>query len=438
MSTKHPIIYVTSYFPPFGAGGAERTCKLHAELLVNSGQPVTVITPNFGAASDEEMDGIHVIRVDIGRSLSQGKQIPEWLFDTPQVSKHLRAAIVESAKHESAVCIHAQHPAVTTAAQHAAAELDLPFVAHVRDTGMICSIGSICLMEPENDHLPETCGLGQNLQCRQKRWPRIYGAAHHPNPAVSLVRGVASYIKYRHRVRPYQQARRIAFASRALLNLHAEREDFSHVDYFRVVYAPLIERPGEPRVSTHQVPPDIQKLKDAGQPMILFVGKVSKGKGADVMFDAMHHLAAINDGARLVVCGNIHAGDWNIDPARVITLGFVDQSTIHALYQACDVVLLPSTWPEPLGWATLDAGRYGKPIVATRVGGIPEAIIHDETGLLVDKGDSKAMAKALADVLSSPDRMTAMGSAAAKNVREKFGGPAVLKQLDELYEGLIS
>lgn len=441
MNGKRPIIYVTAYFPPFGAGGAERTCRLHAEILVKSGQPVTVLTPNYGGAAHEDMDGIEVVRVDIGRTLSPGKQMPEWLFDTPRVAGRLRAAILSAAGGKGAVCIHAQHPAVAAAAQQAAARLGIPFVAHIRDTGMICSLGAICLMESETDSLPATCGLARNMRCRRTLWPRLYGSPRDANPAAFLARGCASYAKYRLRARPFASARRIAFASRALLDLHSARSDFSHDDCFRVVYAPLVDGlvdDGLAEQTAPPLPPEVQRLKDAGHPVILFVGKITRGKGADVMFDAMRRMASLNAAARLVVCGNLHAGDWDIDPQRVIALGFVDQPTVHGLYRACDVVLLPSTWPEPLGWATLDAGRYAKPIVATRVGGIPEAVVDGKTGLLVARNDSQAMANALRDVLSSPSMAAAMGKAAARHVRARFGESAVLGQLDALYEGLLS
>jgi len=436
VSAKRPIIYVTAYFPPFGAGGAERTSRLHAEILVKSGQPVTVVTPNYGGVARENMAGIEVVRVDIGRILSQGKQVPEWLFDTPRVAGRLKAAILDIAGSKGAICVHSQHPAVTRAAQQAASRLGLPFVAHIRDTGMICSLGSICLMESEINSLPATCGLAQNMLCRRIRFPRLYGSPRDASPAAFLARGCASYAKYRRRARPFASARRIAFASQALLELHAVRSDFSHDDCFRVVYAPIIEGLAEQTASP--IPPEVQRLKDAGHPIILFVGKISRGKGANVMFNAMRRLAPLNATARLVVCGNIHAGDWDIDPDRVISLGFVDQPIVHGLYQACDVVLLPSTWPEPLGWATLDAGRYAKPIVATSVGGIPEAVIHGKTGLLVARNDSEAMANALADILSSSSMAVAMGKAAAGYVRTKFGESAVLEQLDALYEGVLS
>jgi|GEM_PF-1988967 glycosyltransferase involved in cell wall biosynthesis len=436
MPSSRPIVFVTPYYPPYGAGGAERTAALHAGILVRSGQPVVVVTPDFGPepAGDSE-DGVTVQRIDIGHRLVQGRQIPERRFEFGVALIRLADAAERVAADTDALCIHAQHPAVAAAGAKAAERRRLPFVAHVRDTGMICSTGGICLMEKGVDAPPHWCSYLVNMACRTGRWNRVYDVKASVQQQVSaLVRGTGSYLRFRSRGRYYATARRIAFASQGLLDLYAQRADFADRSRLRVVYAPVIDRPD--KADATRLPAAVQRILAEGRPLILFVGKVSRGKGADVMFAAFHKLAASHPEARLVVCGNFDPTGWDFDQSRTIALGFVDQATLAALYDACTIVLLPSTWPEPLGWATLDAGRHAKPIVATRVGGIPEAVIDGKTGLLVRKADAGAMAEALESLLDHPEVARELGQAARRHVRSRFGEAAVAEQLRALYAGL--
>jgi glycosyltransferase involved in cell wall biosynthesis len=435
LSSRRPVVYVSPYYPPFGAGGAERTASLHAQVLVRSGQPVVVVTPNFGAPPEEDVNGVRVVRIDIGHRLAQGGQVSERVFERRSVSRRLSDAISTIAHECDAFCIHAQHPAVIAAANQAASQLELPLVAHLRDTGLICAVGAICLMEPENAVPPSQCSFMTNLGCRTGRWNRLYQAdASWPQNAAAVVRGAGGYLRFKSRLAHYANARRIAFASAGLLDLYAHRDDFKDRGRLRVVYAPVLESTVNQVVAP--LPPSVREAMAAGHKLILFVGKVSKGKGADVMFAAFKNLRSRYPNARLVVCGNLHSRDWDVDPERTILLGFVDQSTLTSLYAACDVVLLPSTWPEPLGWATLDSGRHAKPIVATRVGGIPEAVDDGVTGLLVEKGDAFAMSEALARILDDPEWAAGLGQAARSHILGRFGEDAVRRQLESLYEGV--
>jgi glycosyltransferase involved in cell wall biosynthesis len=202
----------------------------------------------------------------------------------------------------------------------------------------------------------------------------------------------------------------------------------------KVVYAPVLDL--SENIPDVPLPTEVEAARASGHTLILFAGKVSIGKGADVMFSAARRLATSHPDARLVVCGNLHPGAWDFDRTRTILPGFVDQAMLAKLYAVCDIVLLPSTWPEPLGWSTLDAGRHGKPIVATRVGGIPEAIVDGQTGLLVEKGDDTAMANALARLLDDHELASSMGRRAREHIETHFGERAVSRQLDALYQGL--
>ena len=86
------------------------------------------------------------------------------------------------------------------------------------------------------------------------------------------------------------------------------------------------------------------------------------------------------------------------------------QAELFALYRAADVVVVPSVWPEPLSRVLLEAMRIGRPVVATAVGGTPEAVEDGVTGLLVPRQDPEALAKAVIELLLDPERRERMGA----------------------------
>jgi glycosyltransferase involved in cell wall biosynthesis len=113
------------------------------------------------------------------------------------------------------------------------------------------------------------------------------------------------------------------------------------------------------------------------------------------------------------------------------------RSDIPQLLSLLDVVALPSL-EEGFPNVVLEAMAAGKPVVATRVGGTPEAVIHRETGLLVPPKDPRALADAILEVLDDPQRANAMGQAGRERVRKAFDLSRMVQEIEALYEELIA
>ena len=79
-----------------------------------------------------------------------------------------------------------------------------------------------------------------------------------------------------------------------------------------------------------------------------------------------------------------------------------------------------------------------RPVVATRVGGLPEAIVHQQTGVLVEPEDAKALAEAIAGVLAHPETAAQMGRAAYRRARDVFSWERHVNAYDALYQKLIA
>lgn len=430
---------MTEYYPPFGAGGAERTAALHAEILVRAGHSVTVVTPNYGAPERETVNGVEVVRFPFPVKLpGPGKQVSSESQTSLTYHRGLARAILRSLEGRRMTCVHAQNSRSLIGAYLAAKRRALPLVSHVRDTAGICSLGAICLLEADVNFPPASCSVRKHLQCHFGRVLPLWAPnATRLGRTLSVIRMLMDYPDFLWRRKVYSKSDRIVFASQGLMKTYAHVRHFKSQERQRVVYAPIIDTGRQEEGNwQNDVPAPVREVKARGGVVVLYVGKVSPGKGAPVLFESHRRLVADIPNVYLAVAGNVQQDLWEFSREKTIFLGFIDRRELEALYRASDLVVVPSTWPEPLGWATIEAGLYGKPVVATRVGGIPEAVEHGVTGFLVDKLDAGGMKEAMENLIRNDTLRHEIGERARVKVLKTFGEEAVRNQLEDLYRGL--
>jgi glycogen(starch) synthase len=105
--------------------------------------------------------------------------------------------------------------------------------------------------------------------------------------------------------------------------------------------------------------------------------------------------------------------------------------------KSATIVVMPSRWEEAFGLVALEAALMGRPVVATRVGGLPEVVVDRETGLIVQKDDSEALADAIASLLDQPQQAMAMGNAGRLRAQQIFSLQRYVDAYDALYRTLI-
>lgn len=116
---------------------------------------------------------------------------------------------------------------------------------------------------------------------------------------------------------------------------------------------------------------------------------------------------------------------------RVVFAGVRDD--VDAILEEVDVVALPS-WTEGLPLVALEAMAHGKPVVATPVGGTPEAVIDGETGIIVPPRDPESLAHALRRLQAEPALRERLGAAGRARVAERFSAADVSRRMLELYD----
>ena len=120
---------------------------------------------------------------------------------------------------------------------------------------------------------------------------------------------------------------------------------------------------------------------------------------------------------------------------RVIFTG--RRSDVPAVLSAVDVSVMPSL-NEALSNVVLESMAAGAPTVATRVGGTPEALVHERTGLLVPPGDSRALANAVASLLDDRPHAQRLGQAARQRIQDRFTVERMVHSTEQLYTELLA
>ncbi len=115
--------------------------------------------------------------------------------------------------------------------------------------------------------------------------------------------------------------------------------------------------------------------------------------------------------------------------------GPVPYAGIVEQYRAADVYVQPSL-SEAFPLPVLEAMAAGLPVVASRVGGIPEAVQDGQTGLLVPPGSAPALAEALLALLADQDRRRALGAAGRQRALEAYPWDVIAQELCEQYQRL--
>jgi glycosyltransferase involved in cell wall biosynthesis len=105
---------------------------------------------------------------------------------------------------------------------------------------------------------------------------------------------------------------------------------------------------------------------------------------------------------------------------HVTWTGMIRDPLVEGAFASADIVCQMSRWEEVFGWVIAEAMAHGKPLVATRVGGIPEVVQDGQSGFLVNRRDPAAMAEKILTLLKDPDLCERMGKRGQQIAREKF------------------
>lgn len=192
-----------------------------------------------------------------------------------------------------------------------------------------------------------------------------------------------------------------------------------------------------------QMESEIHRIRGLfGPRFILFVGKLRYYKGLQFLIEAMPQVDA-----PLVIIGSgpmerhlKSLADTYRVSEKVHFVGELTERDLAVFYHACTLFVLPSVFrSEAYGLVQIEAHACGKPVVSTRLGtGVEFVNMDGKTGLVVPPADSKALARAINELLNDAGRRERMGEFARKRARNELGLERMFRSIDSVYQRVLS
>ena len=357
------ILLVNTLYPPHDVGGAERSVALLAAGLARAGTAVSVLTLADGPATvDEVVDGIAVRRLPLQNLYwPYGGDRPGPLMrglwhGMEAVGGGMDAAVARTVRDLQPDIVHAHvMTGFGQAVFRAARRQRLPLVTTLRDYSLMCARASMFRSSRRCERRCHDCAL--------------------------LTRGKATAsIRTDH----------VVSISNALLQTHRDHGLFRHTPGTVIgnaaASARIVRRP---------------PLTDQPEINFGFLGRLEPAKGVDVLLEATRRL---HGPWRLRIGGRgdpayVEGLRRRFDDPRLTWLGQTDSSEF---YRDVDVVVAPALWAEPFGRVVVEAAAHGRAVIASRIGGLPEAAACARLAVLVEAGDADALALTMQDAILNP------------------------------------
>ncbi len=181
---------------------------------------------------------------------------------------------------------------------------------------------------------------------------------------------------------------------------------------------------------------------DTKSTLISYVGRLEKAKGIEYLIRAIPEIAKKSP-VSLAIAGD---GSYKKELQNLVAklklqkhvsfLGHKDRSELYDVYARSALVVVPSVWPEPFGKVGIEAMSVGRPVIATKVGGIPEWLVDGETGYLVRPENSEEIAHKALRLLTNSALLKKMSAACVERAKQ-FDIRIHAKEMIALYEETI-
>jgi len=172
--------------------------------------------------------------------------------------------------------------------------------------------------------------------------------------------------------------------------------------------------------------------------IVLFMGRLGKRKGTYDLLSGFDKAIKIVPDLQLIL-----GGDGDVEKVRDFVLqmeltdhvnvpGWISGDEKKRIFKSCDIYVLPS-YNEGLPGSILEAMAVGVPIISTRVGGIPEAVIENRNGYLVSPGDVESLSNKIIKLGQDKKLREKMGRESQEIIKEKFEIKNIVRRLEEIY-----
>ncbi len=305
----------------------------------------------------------------------------------------------------------------------------MPVVRYVHDHTLFC---------PSHNKYREDgelCSDPMGLVCLERYWTKggcvCFKQDRHYNRLLQPLREMQL------KLRELEVAKRCA---KVLTNSHYMRKELLQVGFLpeRTDVLYYFTQSNTPAQPAGPLPDETEAfLAQTGVPLVFTPARLTlPDKGVDYLLTAFHYLGRP---FKAVIAGSGPDEDWLRQKARdegvadsVHFTSWLGSTGIEALYERCDFVVCPSIWNEPFGLVGIEAMAHQKPIVAFRVGGIPEWLEDGVNGYLCERKDPVGMMRAIEKLLDDDGERRAMGQRGHELMHERFPRQAHVDRLETI------
>ncbi|WP_037061171.1 glycosyltransferase family 4 protein [Pseudoxanthomonas suwonensis] len=392
------ILFINTYDDPSDGGGAEVTIWTLMRALASQGHNCSILATHGGKGLQRsERDGIGIWRAGIKnvywptreKQSSPLSKLIWHAFDSynPLMQATLREVI--QTERPDVVSVH-NLPGWSASTWTTLKEYGVPFVQVLHDQYAICAKGTM---------FREGNCVRQCTSCALLRLPHR-GVSNKPSAVV----GVSRFILEHHEKHGYflnVPKKRVINNTRngALLNVNAPSEQHTGVRFG-------------------------------------FIGRLDPSKGVEMLLDCFARIDRPT--AELWIAGSGSSGYVNKlkERSRDLRVSFLGQVKQSDFFPKVDVVVVPSIWNDTLPGVVFEGLAYGKPVIASRRGGIPEMIEHGKNGLLFDPDRPDELTGLLQSFTTDLEQRAAIGQAARISAQKYLDTESWVRQYLDLYREL--
>ena len=177
---------------------------------------------------------------------------------------------------------------------------------------------------------------------------------------------------------------------------------------------------------------------------VCFLGRIDRVKGLDILLQAMPEVLRQIPDATLTVAGDGVLKEYCEELSRDLGVGESVRFLGHLAYEPtmqvltdASILIVPSIFPDNLPTTCIEAMFIGRPIIASQIGGIPEMVAHEKTGLLVKPSDPEGLARAVITLLRDPHACVEFGTMGRVHAEKKFSVEEYINKTLGIYESLL-
>jgi len=407
-NTVLKILFTSYYFPPDFQGGAELSAYNIGKEFVEQGHEVHILTRASEAEYDEDLIVHNVLRES---------ELPKEALSR-QTEKEVKHLLQE---HDFDI-VHTQSEYTAIGAVKACKEEEVKCVVSIRDYWLLDPLRMCYDFKP--GEFADSTKILDIIKRSERKFRFNGGKKHLLSPVIAL---------YLERFRRY------------------ERKNIQHADCL-ITNSKYMEKKHQglhPNIETIYNPIDTQlfaskKDKEDEKTKLFFVGRLRPEKGIITLLNALGKAVKKDNDIILDIVGTEQPPKWmnekiekNNIHENINFLGRVPFTEMPKHYNNSDIVIFPSEWQEPFGRISIEAMACQKPVITTQVGGIPEVVEDEETGLVIEPGNSRKLSEAMLELSEDRRKQETMGRKGRKRVEKLFSTEKIAEKQLKFYKKLI-